>query len=124
VQMRDTFHLKREEGVPRVSYEETQIGDSHAAIHQVIREHIGEVRECYSERLKDHPNASGKIVLEWDIDENGNVKAPHAKRSVDRDLEECLIAKLKTWKFPVPPKNMVSRVDFPFMFDSGNSNKE
>jgi len=124
LQMRDTFHLKREDGVPRVSFEEIQIGDSHTAIHQVINDHIGEVRECYADRMKSHPAESVKIVLEWDIDEHGNVKAPHAKRSHDRDLEECLIAKLKTWKFPVPPKNMVSRVDFPFVFDSGGSANE
>ncbi|NJM09901.1 MAG: FHA domain-containing protein [Bdellovibrionaceae bacterium] len=43
------------------------------AIRRVIREHIREIRSCYEKELQRSPDLYGKIVLEWDIEEEGRV---------------------------------------------------
>jgi hypothetical protein len=116
VGMTDKFTLHVEGKQPRVEFKEIQQDVDKDGVRQVVRTHVRDIRKCYESRLNDNPQVAGQVVLEWDIDETGGVKAPRAKDSVDKPLEDCLIGKLKTWKFPTPPKSMVSRVSYPFYF--------
>ena len=90
------------------------------AIRRVIREHIREIRNCYETQLQTHPDLYGKLVLEWDIEEGGRVARCVAKsNSLGNDaVASCITSRLKTWKFPDPPKDMVGRVSYPFLFSS------
>lgn len=90
------------------------------AIRRVIREHIREIRNCYERELQRSPDLYGKIVLEWDIEEEGRVSRTAVKSNAlgNDAVANCIASRLKTWKFPDPPKDQVGRVSFPFVFSS------
>ena len=90
------------------------------AIRRVIREHIREIRSCYEKELQRSPDLYGKIVLEWDIEEEGRVSRVATKSNAlgNDSVANCIMSRLKMWKFPDPPKDQVGRVIFPFVFSS------
>lgn len=90
------------------------------AIRRVIREHIKEIRSCYERELQRSPDLYGKLVLEWDIEEGGRVSRCVVKSNAlgNETVANCISARLKTWKFPDPPKDQIGRVSFPFVFSS------
>jgi hypothetical protein len=90
------------------------------AIRRVIREHIREIRNCYEKELQRSPDLYGKIVLEWDIEEEGRVSRCVVKSNAlgNDAVANCIVNRLKQWKFPDPPKDQIGRVVFPFVFSS------
>lgn len=90
------------------------------AIRRVIREHIREIRNCYERQLQRTPDLYGKIVLEWDIEEGGRVSRciPKSNEMGNAQVADCISRRLKTWKFPDPPKDQIGRVSYPFVFSS------
>ncbi len=90
------------------------------AIRRVIREHIREIRNCYERELQRSPDLYGKLVLEWDIEEGGRVSRCVVKSNAlgNESVANCIATRLKQWKFPDPPKDMVGRVAYPFVFSS------
>lgn len=90
------------------------------AIRRVIRDHIREIRNCYERELQRSPDLYGKIVLEWDIEDAGRVGRAVVKSNAlgNNSVANCILSRLKTWKFPDPPKDQVGRVDYPFVFSS------
>ncbi len=95
-------------------------GMDREAIRRVIREHIREIRSCYERELQRSPDLYGKIVIEWDIEEAGRVTRAGVKRNeLGNDaVGNCIVARLRTWRFPDPPKDQVGRVSYPFVFSS------
>ncbi len=90
------------------------------AIRRVIREHIREIRSCYERELQRSPDLYGKLVLEWDIEEAGRVSRCVVKSNAlgNDAVAQCIVNRLKTWKFPDPPKDQIGRVVYPFVFSS------
>lgn len=90
------------------------------AIRRVIREHLREIRNCYERELQRSPDLYGKVVLEWDIEEAGRVSRCVVKNNAlgNDKVANCIVNRLKTWKFPDPPKDQIGRVIFPFVFSS------
>jgi outer membrane biosynthesis protein TonB len=90
------------------------------AIRRVIREHLREIRNCYERELQRTPDLYGKVVITWDIVEGGRVSSAGVSRNEigSANVGECIAARLKTWKFPDPPKDQVGRVSYPFVFSS------
>ncbi len=90
------------------------------AIRRVIREHLREIRNCYERELQRTPDLYGKVVITWDIVEGGRVSQAGVSRNEigSAAVGECIASRLKTWKFPDPPKDQVGRVSYPFVFSS------
>lgn len=90
------------------------------AIRRVIREHLREIRNCYERELQRSPDLYGKVVLQWDISEGGRVSRAVVKSNAlaNDNVANCIVSRLKTWKFPDPPKDVIGQVDFPFVFSS------
>jgi hypothetical protein len=90
------------------------------AIRRVIREHIREIRSCYERELQKSPELYGKLILEWDIEEEGRVSRVSVKSNAlgNATVASCIMTRLKTWKFPDPPKDQIGRVVYPFVFSS------
>lgn len=90
------------------------------AIRRVIREHLREIRNCYERELQRTPDLYGKVVITWDIVEGGRVSQAGVSRNEigSSAVGECIAARLKTWRFPDPPKDQVGRVSYPFVFSS------
>lgn len=90
------------------------------AIRRVIREHLREIRNCYERELQRTPDLYGKVVITWDIVEGGRVSQAGVSRNEigSSAVGECIASRLKTWRFPDPPKDQVGRVSYPFVFSS------
>ncbi len=92
------------------------------AIRQVIKSHLSEIRACYEMKLNQDQTIAGKVVIQWQILENGSVGAARAlsDRSTlgDRDVANCTANIIKGLRFPKPPAGMIGQVQYPFVFSS------
>lgn len=80
------------------------------------------IQSCYEKALGGDKGLSGKLVLDFDIGEQGRVLRGDYSRAkstlVNEELASCVINKMKTWKFPEPPANQTVQVFYPLAFSS------
>jgi outer membrane biosynthesis protein TonB len=91
------------------------------AIRRVILANLKAIRACYELELNRRPDLFGKLVLGWEIGEQGRVLTTKVKSNDlgSQDVANCIMAKLKTWRFPEPPRNQVVVIEaYPFLFSN------
>lgn len=88
------------------------------AIRIVIRDQGSKFMECYSPVLKKDKKVDIKVVLNWDIGSKGEVQKSKIESTTLKNAtaEDCMLATLKTLKFP--KSDEVSNVNFPFVFSN------
>jgi TonB family protein len=88
-------------------------------IQKVINQHIGEIQFCYEKQLNKQPGLAGRVVLEWGVNPAGHVSVVKVSQSTmnSADATNCMMQKLKTWKFP-PPRGGAVTIVFPFVFNT------
>ena len=88
-------------------------------IFEVVRRNQGQIRFCYEQGLQSDPKLSGRVAVKWVIDGNGQVKVAGIESSTvnSRIIEDCILARLKSWKFPLPQGGVDVSVSFPFMLN-------
>ena len=88
-------------------------------IQKVINSHIGEIQYCYEKQLNKQPGLSGRVVLEWVVNPVGHVTVVKVSQSSMNSAEatNCMMTKLKGWKFP-PPRGGSVTIVFPFVFNT------
>ncbi|MCJ8277250.1 MAG: AgmX/PglI C-terminal domain-containing protein [Bdellovibrionales bacterium] len=86
-------------------------------IASVINRHIGQVIYCYEKGLQTQPRLSGRVNVRFVIGQTGRVKtAQVANTSLgSKKVENCIIRKLTSWKFPKPYGNVNVNVTYPFV---------
>lgn len=106
-------------GTPRVELEAITVqGDlSPKAIFRTVRERTPDFRRCYDDALKRRPNATGHVVVHFDITASGNVKdAIDAEQDMgDETMAECVGNAFRTLIFPRPNWGPIGVV-FPILF--------
>jgi hypothetical protein len=89
-------------------------------VARVIHSHMNEIRFCYESAIMKDPNIAGKLLVDFKINASGSV--PNAGISEagiqNRDVGQCLLGKLKSWKFPQPRGGVLVAVSYPFVFKS------
>ena len=94
--------------------------DVAVAIRAEVKGHLNDVKACYVSSLKQKPENEGKIVVDWEVSETGEVTKAvinEAKSTLkDTAVHLCITEKFKTWKFPAAPKGQVVTVSYPFVF--------
>jgi hypothetical protein len=87
-------------------------------VGEVIHKHLSEVRYCYESAMIRQPDVEGKLIVDFTIGGNGVVKSAEAKSSTlpDPRLDDCIIRRLVTWKFPLPKGGIDVAVSYPFIF--------
>lgn len=95
---------------------------------QAVREnfvaHQKQYMACYQQALLKEKTARGKIVLDFVIMDDGFVDDQMVDRQKSTfnpyipDFEKCLLAVLKTQKFPEAPKGIEMQIFYPMMFDN------
>lgn len=90
-------------------------------IRKVFFDNQRAIRSCYERELNRDPNLSGKIMLNFDIGEHGRVVGTPSVNWGDSTLQnrgvaECVLGRLRTWRFPEPPRNQVVNVIYPLAF--------
>ncbi|MES2857039.1 MAG: AgmX/PglI C-terminal domain-containing protein, partial [Bdellovibrionota bacterium] len=91
------------------------------AIRRVIMANLRVIRTCYERQLNRNPELMGKLVLSWEIGEQGRVLSTKVKSNElgNAAVAQCIMDRLKTWRFPDPPANQVVDVEaYPFFFSN------
>lgn len=87
-------------------------------VGEVIHRHLTEVRYCYESAMVRTPDIQGRLNMNFTIGGNGAVKSAEVKDSTlpDPRLDDCILRRLMTWKFPTPRGGVDVSVTYPFIF--------
>jgi outer membrane biosynthesis protein TonB len=101
-----------------MSEEATVEGGLHPdQINAVIRRNQGQVIYCYERGLQTKPDLSGRVAVNFVISPGGQVSAAtvaHTSLSA-KQVESCILGKLRAWRFPKPKGNVAVKVTYPFL---------
>lgn len=86
-------------------------------IAAVINRNAGQIRFCYEQGLQGAPSLSGRVAVGFTIGGNGLVKVAGIDSSSmnSKIVEDCILMRLKTWKFPLPQGGVDVKVSYPFI---------
>ena len=86
-------------------------------IGAVIQKNMGQIRFCYERGLQSDPKLKGRVAVNFTIAGNGRVKVAglHNTTLHSKLVEDCILMRLKSWKFPLPEGGSEVRVSYPFM---------
>jgi outer membrane biosynthesis protein TonB len=89
------------------------------AIHDAVQGHMGEVNGCYKAALKDSPDLSGRVVMAFVLEADGEVASVVAEDdSIGAAVSDCVREAAATWTFPAP-KTGKTAIRYPFVFETG-----
>jgi hypothetical protein len=90
-------------------------------VGRIIRRHWNEIKYCYEKELSKDPNLAGKVGVYFQIGPVGDVIQANVRESDlhNSNVEECMLANVRRWKFPNPRGGGVVDVNYPFIFTSG-----
>jgi hypothetical protein len=85
-------------------------------IAAVINRNQGQIRFCYEQGLQSDPALNGRVAVDFTIGGNGLVKEAAIESSTlkAKTVEECILMRLKSWKFPLPDGGVDVKVSYPF----------
>lgn len=83
----------------------------------VINRNLGQVRFCYEQGLQGNASLSGRVSVDFTIAGNGMVKAAQIESTTlnAKSIEDCIVMRLKSWKFPLPEGGVDVKVSYPFV---------
>ena len=86
-------------------------------IADVINRNMGQVRFCYEQALQGDPALAGRVAVAFTIGGNGQVKVADVGNTTlnSKMVEDCIITRLKSWKFPLPQGGVDVKVSYPFV---------
>jgi TonB family protein len=86
-------------------------------INEVIMRNLGQIRYCYEQGLQRKPDLSGRVSVKFQIGGGGSVTTANVKHSSVRSaqVESCIVAKLRNWRFPKPHGGVSVAVTYPFV---------
>ncbi len=88
------------------------------AIRRVIRRNIAQIKYCYESQLQTKPELSGKVAVRFLILPSGDVQtasvAPGSTLT-DARVCECIVSRVRSWKFPSPKGGGSVMVTYPFV---------
>ncbi|NBT58655.1 energy transducer TonB [bacterium] len=77
------------------------------------------IQDCYLKHLeKKDAISSGKVQVDWQIDSSGDTLSPQIVISTldDKEFDDCVVEKVKTFKFPPPPSDKPIYTTFTYVF--------
>lgn len=85
-------------------------------IAAVINRNQGQIRFCYEQGLQGDATLNGRVAVDFTIGGNGLVKVADIESTSlkSKAVEDCILMRLKTWKFPLPDGGVDVKVSYPF----------
>ena len=85
-------------------------------IADVINRNLGQIRFCYEQGLQGDPALAGRVAVDFTIGGQGQVKVANVGSTTlnSKLVEDCILLRLKTWKFPLPDGGTDVKVSYPF----------
>lgn len=95
-------------------------------IAKVIRRHQGEIKYCYESELNKEPSLAGKVAVAFTIDPTGAVSDANVSETTlnNSKAEQCMLARIRRWKFPEPKGGGVVSVTYPWLFSPAGAGGE
>lgn len=86
-------------------------------IAAVIAKNLGQVRFCYEQGLQGNPGLGGRVAVDFTITGNGIVKVASIQNTTlnSKLVEDCILMRLKSWKFPLTEGGVDVKVSYPFV---------
>ncbi len=87
------------------------------AVAAVIQKNLGQVRFCYEQGLQSDAALNGRVAIGFTIGGNGLVKSANVENTTlnSKTVEDCLVMRLRSWKFPLPEGGVDVKISFPFV---------
>jgi hypothetical protein len=101
-------------------------GLSREVIAKVVKSHEREIKYCYEQELTDAPDLAGKVGATWVIGPDGSVTEARVNETTlnNRRAEECIVARIRRWKFPEVPGGGIVNVTYPWVFKPAGTGGE
>lgn len=87
-------------------------------VRGVMKGNLPSISACYSEALKKDASLKGRLVLDWDITDQGaatNVKVKFTDIKSE-EIINCVKDHISKFKFPSAPVKSVANINYPFAF--------
>jgi TonB family protein len=93
-------------------------------VAKVIRAHFNEIKFCYERELQHTEGLAGKVGVFFVIGPLGEVlEARVAESTLDNPtVEECMLSRVRRWKFPEPAGGGTVEVNHPWIFRGAGDN--
>ncbi|WP_224248970.1 TonB family protein [Hyalangium gracile] len=87
-------------------------------IAKIIRQHQNEIKYCYESELNKNPSLAGKVAVAFTIDPAGAVADASVTETTlnNSTAENCMLSRIRRWKFPEPKGGGVVAVTYPWLF--------
>jgi TonB family protein len=102
-------------------------GLSKEVIFKVVKSHQREIQYCYEAELNANPDLAGKVAVVWTIGPDGGVTDANVTETslAAERAEQCMLTRIRRWKFPEVPGGGIVTVTFPWVFKpAGTDEKE
>lgn len=90
------------------------------AVRRVVKSALAQFKACYEREYRMNSKLEGKVVVQWEIHEQGvakNAKIVRVKSTINNaSVEECVKNRMMALKFPEPPPGTAAEVTYPFIF--------
>ncbi len=115
------YHKPTEGAVPEISHGQLEMTGSlsEEIIRSTIRSYRRQIRYCYEQELIRHPELAGKIRVHFVINHRGLVRTVEGWSTPGlrgTNLQQCVLTRVRTWKFPKPRGGGEVEVFYPFLF--------
>lgn len=92
-------------------------------IDGVIQRNMGQIRFCYEQGLQLDASLSGRVGVKFVIGSNGQIKVADVENTTlnSKQIEDCILLRLRSWKFPLPDGGVDVKVSYPFSFKRANN---
>ncbi len=86
-------------------------------VRRVVRSILSQIKGCFDRALVMNSGLEGKIVILWEVGEQGRVRAAKVKEAAEemRGVALCAMGKIRAQKFPDPPAGSYYEVSYPFL---------
>ena len=64
-----------------------------------------------------NPKLKGKLLLAWEINDQGKSQNFEVVKSVNKALDKCVVDKISGWKFPKVKKGEIAKIKYPIIFE-------
>lgn len=87
-------------------------------IADVINRNMGQFRFCYEQGLQGEPSLAGRVAIRFTIGGNGTVRTAGVENTTLNSsmVEQCVVNRMRSLKFPLPQGGVDVKVSYPFMF--------
>lgn len=88
-------------------------------IQRIVRNNYGRFRACYEGALRNNPNLSGRVVVNFVIGRDGSVSSVGGGGDLpDAGVVSCVASNFRGLTFP-PPEHGIVTVSYPIVFTPG-----